>query len=119
MTNSIICVGARITNNFSHSHSACVLAAVVWAVIGSILLLTKHHYLQMHFVHLKKGLTLNESLYSDDGLAVVGVFFARGNNGRALRPLERSLQDSYAYGQFRFPVRYYAVEIEIIERFRL
>uniref|UniRef100_A0A914W7R8 Carbonic anhydrase n=1 Tax=Plectus sambesii TaxID=2011161 RepID=A0A914W7R8_9BILA len=54
--------------------------------------------LEAHFVHLKKGMTLNESLYSDDGLAVVGVFFAQGNDGRPLRPLERSLQDSYAFG---------------------
>lgn len=54
---------------------------------------------QAHFVHLKKGLTLNESLYTDDGLAVIGVFFGRGNDARPLEPLERPLQDSYAFGK--------------------
>ena len=48
---------------------------------------------------MKKGLTLPLALNSSDGLAVIGVFFARGNDGDALRPLEDSLQATYAFGE--------------------
>uniref|UniRef100_A0A914VX46 Carbonic anhydrase n=1 Tax=Plectus sambesii TaxID=2011161 RepID=A0A914VX46_9BILA len=50
-----------------------------------------HYPLELHLVHLKRGLTFAAALEKADGLAVVGVLFAKADNDTVLKPLEPAL----------------------------
>ena len=38
-------------------------------------------------MHIKRGLTIGQALLQSDGLAVVGIWFQIGKNGKALEPI--------------------------------
>jgi len=60
--------------------------------------------LEVHFVHLKEGLTLEAALNSGDGLAVVGVLFKRDNNNPApLLQLDTAYNKTIPFDATRTP----------------
>ncbi len=56
-------------------------------------------------MHIKDGLTQNESLATGDGMAVVAIFFYKGLDGRPIGQLEEAFQKSFDFGQ-QYPFDY-------------
>uniref|UniRef100_A0A914VI57 Carbonic anhydrase n=1 Tax=Plectus sambesii TaxID=2011161 RepID=A0A914VI57_9BILA len=54
--------------------------------------------MELHLVHIKEGLTQNESLVMNDGMAVIAVFFYKGLDGRPLGQVEQAFRKTLYYG---------------------
>ncbi|KAL3109171.1 hypothetical protein niasHT_013951 [Heterodera trifolii] len=51
----------------------------------------QHFDAELHLVHIKEGLTLEEALRTPDGLAVVGIFYKTASTGLPLVALQNAL----------------------------
>ncbi|KAL3124274.1 hypothetical protein niasHT_006662 [Heterodera trifolii] len=51
-----------------------------------------HYPIELHLVHVKDGLSLQEAVDASDGLAVIGIFYHIGDDGTSMANLESGLK---------------------------
>uniref|UniRef100_A0A183C1Q1 Carbonic anhydrase n=1 Tax=Globodera pallida TaxID=36090 RepID=A0A183C1Q1_GLOPA len=53
----------------------------------------EHFDAELHMVHIKEGLSFSEAIDSSDGLAVLGIFYKIGDDGRSMLSLQNGLNE--------------------------